>query len=328
MRIAFVLTEAYITPLNGIVSQALSWKAGLEDLGHVVDLINMWNPNKWGEYDIIHYFGFSSYMAQHICRLKGVNSNIVVSPILDPYYPVALLKCYAHLGMGIILTNYFHSMYRCKKSIKQVLVRSEFEKKYMIGGFKFSEEQCSLIPLICEDSPTIEKPKEDFCFHCSLLADKRKNVKRLIDAAKKFNFKLILGGHLRNEQERNMLQQWIGGSPNIEYRGFLSREEMMDLYARAKVFALPSLNEGVGIVALEAASMGCNIVLTSLGGPKEYYNGLAKIVNPLSVDQIGTAVVEFLQGDTFQPALSQHIRKTYSTATVVDQLVSTYQKII
>ena len=142
MKIAFILSEAYITPLNGIVSQALSWKTGLEAKGHQVDLISPWDKTDWAAYDVIHYYGFSSYMAQHIARLKGVNHRIAVSPILDPYYPVFLLKCYARLGCGTRLTNYFHSLYRCRKDIQQILVRSEFEMKYMTEGFSFSREQC------------------------------------------------------------------------------------------------------------------------------------------------------------------------------------------
>lgn len=327
MRVAFVLSEAHITPLNGIISQALSWKEGLEALGHQVELINVWYPEDWGGFDIIHYFGFSSNMAHHIRRLKGVNAKVVVSPILDPYYPVFCLKCYARLGFGIVLTNYFHSFFRIRRLIKQVLVRSTFEQKYMVKGFGFKLKQCSLVPLVCEDIPLSSIPKEDFCFHCSLLADKRKNVKRLIDAAKKYNFRLVLGGHLRNDEERALLKKWIGDASNIEYRGYLSREEMIDLYARARVFALPSTKEGVGIVALEAASMGCDLVLTSIGGPREYYNGFATVVNPYSVDEIGEAVMAYMHGKTYQPMLAEHIRTHYASRKIAEQLVAAYQKV-
>ena len=48
----------------------------------------------------------------------------------------------------------------------------------------------------------------------------------------------------------------IGDSTNIEILGFVSDDELISLYNRAKVFALPSINEGVGLVALEAAVHG------------------------------------------------------------------------
>lgn len=96
-----------------------------------------------------------------------------------------------------------------------------------------------------------------------------------------------MAGKLRNEQEQIWLNLLIADAPQIEYLGFVSDEELKNLYRRAKVFALPSIYEGVGMVALEAAVMGDDIVITSQGGPKEYYADLAEIVNPISVDEIG-----------------------------------------
>jgi glycosyltransferase involved in cell wall biosynthesis len=170
--------------------------------------------------------------------------------------------------------------------------------------------------------------KEPFCLHMSLLTDERKNVKRLIEAAKKYQFKLVLGGKLHNEKQLQLLNSWIDNTPNIEYKGFLSNEQLIDLYKRARVFALPSTNEGVGIVGLEAASLGCDIVLTSLGGPKEYYNNLAEIVNPFDVDEIGKAVVKYLQGHTNQPMLGEYVRKQYSLKNISKQLETSYLSIV
>jgi glycosyltransferase involved in cell wall biosynthesis len=138
----------------------------------------------------------------------------------------------------------------------------------------------------------------------------------------KYQFKLVLAGNLRNEQERKQLDSWINGASNIEYKGFVTEEEKLDLYARAKVFALPSTNEGVGIVALEAAAYGCDIVITSLGGPHEYYADMAKVVNPYSMDEIGVAVKDLLGGCSYQPMLSEYIDYKYSLMAISKELES------
>lgn len=327
MKIAFVLAYPFITPVNGIISQTLAWKKGLEELNHKVYLIDSWQNYDWKSFDIIHYFGFSSYMRHQIECLKGINDNIVVSPILDPDYPVWAYKIYANWGSDRLkLTNYYHSFHQTKKFVKRVLARSEFEKRYLIQGFGFSESICKEVPLSFDMEPPLSQiRKEPFCFHCSLLTDKRKNVHRLIEAARKYKFRLILGGHLRNDQEKQMLYKWIGDATNIEYHGFLSRTEMIEHYTRAQVFALPSINEGVGIVALEAASLGCDIVLTSLGGPAEYYKGLARTVNPYSADEIGGAVISLLNGESCQPGLSEMVRSRYSHLQVGQILEQIYQ---
>ena len=73
--------------------------------------------------------------------------------------------------------------------------------------------------------------------------------------------------------------------------------------------------------------MNCDILMTNLGGPKEYYNGMAKIINPYNVDEIGRAIRYFLDGNSFQPELGSHIRSNYCLQSVSKQLVNAYRLI-
>ena len=122
----------------------------------------------------------------------------------------------------------------------------------------------------------------------------------------------MLCGLLRSKEEEQTLADWMRGKPNVSYLGYVTKERMIELYSKAKIFALPSTYEGVGIVALDAATMGCDIVITKLGGPKEYYSGKALEVNPYDTDEIGTAVKSFIDGKSFQPQLSKMIKETKS----------------
>lgn len=329
MIIGFFLAHASFSPTNGVVSQALTWKKGLEDLGHKVVLINSWDKYDWKQIDAYIIYGFSVNSCGFISALSKVNKNIYVAPILDPDYPLIALRIYSRWGSSKLrLTNPFYCFRKVKNQIKGVLVRSEFEKKYLVKGFGFKEEQCTVVPLSCgvERSEIDLVCKENFCLHISLLCDKRKNVKRLIEAAKKYKFQLVLAGKLRNEEEKKLLYSWIDGAANIKYLGYISEEEKINLYRKAKVFALPSLNEGVGIVALEAAAYGCDIVITKLGGPHEYYNKMAKIINPHSCDEIGRSVCELLNGETYQPNLSDYIMQTYSIDAISKKLILTLEQ--
>lgn len=316
------------SPTNGIVSQALTWKRGLEQLGHTVTLINMFDKNEWQSFDAIHFFGFSVYMTEFIRVLHKVNPNIAVSPILDPDYPVWQLKIYANWGCSKLrLTNPFYSLHQVKDLVKWFFVRSDFEQEYMVKGFGIDRSKCPIVPLAFDFHPTEVNisSKKPFCLHISLLCDARKNVKRLIDASIKYGFNLKLGGKLRNKKEEELLKSWIGDNPNIEYVGYLTEEEKIILYKKAQVFALPSLNEGVGIVGLEAAAYGCDIVLTHLGGPQYYYNGKAYLVNPYDVDSIGNAIVSVLHGSTKQPDLSNYIAENYNIIHVSKLLEKAYK---
>lgn len=309
---------------NGVISQAKTWKQGLEQRGHEIVLIDVWHVPKWTEFDAIVYFGFGGDIANHMKQVSKINKNVYVAPIIDPGYNCTVQKIYSYWGAPKIkLTNPFYMFRTVVPYIKGFLVRSNFEMQYMTKGFGADESKCHIVPLSFNHVESIQGiEKEDFCLHISFLADKRKNVKRLIDAAKKYKFKLVLGGKLRNQDEERLLENWVGGSEYIEYKGFLTEEEKNNLYARAKVFALPSINEGVGIVGLEAASLGCDIVVTSIGGPKEYYNNLAKVVNPYSVDEIGKAVQAIMTGDSNQPRLANYVNNTYSLDNVSQILES------
>jgi glycosyltransferase involved in cell wall biosynthesis len=157
----------------------------------------------------------------------------------------------------------------------------------------------------------------------------RKNVPRLIEAAKKYGFQLKLVGNTGNANSKDNLLSLIGNATNIEVLGFVSDEELCSLYNRAKVFALPSLNEGVGLVALEAAMHGCNIVITNLGGPKEYYpSGMAQLVDPYNMDDIGLAILRAMDDNTTQPKLRNHLEKTYNVSSCTDLLIKQYAKIL
>ena len=80
------------------------------------------------------------------------------------------------------------------------------------------------------------------------------------------------------------------------------------------------------MVALDAAMFGCEIVITNIGGPKEYYNQFAYQVNPYSVDEIGKAVLEALEGSN-QPQLQHHIFENFRFDVCIDKLIEMYSNL-
>ena len=122
------------------------------------------------------------------------------------------------------------------------------------------------------------------------------------------------------DSERGWLNGLVGDSKNIEYVGEISEAELLDYYKRAKVLALPSMFEGVGMVALEGAAYGCEVVLTNVGAPKEYYDGRAILVNPSSVDEIGQGISKAIKERFAQPELKTYIETHYSEHALMSEL--------
>ena len=299
MNICFLTPCQFISAGAGVKNQAIMWKNGLEKLGHHVDMIGSWETPQWGNYDAIIIFGFSSGIRNLIKYLYLENKNILLAPIIDPTTPPFLYKFFVkYWGFQKILglSSRFHDLWLAKKFVNKWFVRSKEEYHYVKYCLEIDEKNIITIPLHYRIPPIEYFPnKMDFCFHASRLAAPNKNVARIIESAKKYGFSLKLAGHLKGETERNWLNNLIGSAKNIEYVGEVDDKTLQSLYKQAKVFVLPSLQEGVGMVALEAAAYGCEIVLTNYGAPKEYYNGKAILVNPKSTDEIGLGVLKALK---------------------------------
>jgi len=336
MKIAYILYPDVIISnrSNGIRSQAVTWAELLRKAGHTVDNIDNWGDYDWKSYDIIHLFGGGKWIYNVSKRLSEINANIVWSPIADPplgkanYYKFSLLR-----NIQKIANNKFQwGGYETIMSIpyfKLILTRTNFEGKFLTESFGIPKEKIYEVPLSYSTScHSYEKvPKEPFCLHISSIYQERKNVIRLIEAAKKYNFNLVLAGNKGSESQYKKIRDTISDNTNIKVLGFISEEEKISLYKRAKVFALPSISEGVGIVALEAAYYGCEIVITNIPGPKEYYKGKATEIDPLSIDSIGKGIIEVLTSSKFQPELSYIIEREYSEDSIRKKLLSSYELI-
>ena len=330
MKIAFVISESFcVVPFHGIKIQAKTWAEELERQGHNISYVSPWDVQKWETYDIIHLFGYNE-MLKDLEVLTKRNHNIVFSPIIDSMQNIYLYKMMTYWGCSRLrLKSINYIIRQASRFIKHWYVRSEFEFRYVNKAYGISKDKISIIPLSYRITPPVQLPeKKNFCLHVSKLTDGRKNVLRLVKAAQKYHFNLILAGSISSEEDFSPIKKIIDSCPNISYLGRVSDENLLSLYKDAKVFALPSINEGVGLVAVEAAACGCDIVITKAGGPKEYYNGLAHEVNPFSIDEIGVAITEALKSTETELSIRDHILKNYSLNCCVRKLVDSYNGLL
>ena len=87
--------------------------------------------------------------------------------------------------------------------------------------------------------------------------------------------RLVLAAGANSERDRERVQSWkklageLGVAEHIDWRGYVSDEEMADYYRVPGVFALPSRYEPFGMTAVEAMACGTPTVLTVHGGLHE-----------------------------------------------------------
>lgn len=333
MKIAYITAPDIIVSnrSNGVRSQAETWATILKKEGVEVDLVNNWNNYNWSEYDAIHFFGQGDWFTVTARGLHNYCHNICYSPIMDPpnkYFPRSLPR--------LLKDSLWHAYYYFRQGkidfqdVDKVFVRSEFEKEALCAFFNIGHKQFCNIPLSVTpflETVEVNTKKEPICLHISSIYQERKNVLRLVESAKKYGFELYLAGNLGTEKQFHTIKQAIGNSSNIHVLGYISTDEKVRLYQRAKVFALPSLCEGVGIVALDAALLGAEIAITNIPGPKEYYHGMAALVDPLDIDSIGRNIVDLLDGTQHhQPELMKHVRTNFCSSSIARLLISAYKK--
>jgi glycosyltransferase involved in cell wall biosynthesis len=73
----------------------------------------------------------------------------------------------------------------------------------------------------------------------------------------------------------------------IEAPGYVSPQDLAGWYARARVFAFPSLDEGFGMPLLEAFSAGLPVLTSNRSALPEVAGDAALLVDPLDIDSIG-----------------------------------------
>lgn len=103
--------------------------------------------------------------------------------------------------------------------------------------------------------------------------DVRKNQMALIDAVEDSSYHLLIvgkrsPGHI---EYANKVIERVNANSNMEYIEKIPNEDMYKLYKQCRVSILPSWFETPGLASLEAAAMGCNIVVSPKGTTRDYF---------------------------------------------------------
>lgn len=230
---------------------------------------------------------------------------------------------------------------RTKKVLEKaqkIIAISQNTKKDIVKFCQIPREKIIVTPLAAgsDFKPNKFLQRQDFILGVGTI-EPRKNLKRLIlayaklpeDVRKKHQLKIV-GASGWNDSEIYKVAKPLVGKRQVDFLGYISDQELLKLYCRAKVFVYPSLYEGFGIPPLEAMSCSTPVITSNVSSLPEVTGDAALLVNPEDTDDIYRKIRMVLSNKKLCHKLSEkglNRAKKFSWEKCAQQTLKVYEEL-
>lgn len=189
---------------------------------------------------------------------------------------------------------------------KRVFTVSEYSKQDIIKHYQIQPENIEVVYAAAPDRfKNLNMEKEDFILMVSSL-DPRKNMKGAIEAflKSKTDYRLVIIGDKMKSFSNPDLEKYADND-RIEFTGYVTDEDLLDYYNRAKVFLYPSFFEGFGIPPMEAQKCGCPAIVSNVSSLPEIYKDSVIYCDPNNIYSINDAIDKLVSSENLRKELIQ-----------------------
>jgi len=182
---------------------------------------------------------------------------------------------------------------------------------------------------------------EDFLCGCVGEIIKRKGQVYLFEALKQIiaeipNFKLVMLGRFRRDEpyvqkmRSILLKENIIG--HVKWLGL--RENVQDFMTAFDMLAVPSIEEPLGLVAVESLAAGTPVVATQTGGLPEIvkHNDCGLLVPPRNPDALADSIIEMAKDkslrDQMGAAGQRFVLGEFETEALCDRVEQIYEHVV
>ena len=320
MKVAFISRATLHTDKGGDTVQVLKTAEYLQQLGIEVDIKLTNEIINYESYDVLHFFNiirpadilphlhkstrpfvlstiFVDYSEFEQRHRRGISGRVfrLLSPDTIEY--VKAIGRFLKSGEKIGGKNYLWIGHR-RAVIKIIhassclLPNSENEYKRLVHRYGI-EKNHHVVPYAVDKKVfqlSTNNARSEKMVICVGRIEGRKNQLNLVKALRNSPFQLYLIGNPARHQPGYYEACKKLSANNIHFVPELPQQELIPYYSKAKVHALPSWFETAGLSSLEAAAMGCNVVITEKGDAWEYFGDEAEYCDPGSPESIYEAV--------------------------------------
>ncbi|MFC5413013.1 glycosyltransferase family 4 protein [Larkinella bovis] len=200
---------------------------------------------------------------------------------------------------------------RVSRTARKVLTISEYSLNDIIRFYHIPRSKLEIIYPSISDlfryPPALkgENPYGKYILAVSSL-DPRKNFKGLIQAFQEAalpDTKLVIVGAAHKVFADTGLKEMIQNDPSIIFTGYLSDEQLVNLYQHALFFAYPSFFEGFGIPPLEAMACGCPTLVSDTTSLPEVCGDASVYVDPYDIASIREGLIRLYRDEALRKTL-------------------------
>lgn len=357
LKVAFITRSTWQRVPGGDTIQIEQTVRELRALGVDAAVFPAGSRIDYSTYDLFHFFNITR-PADLLKHARNCKKPYVISPILVDYsefdrqYRGGLsgwlfrhssparneyMKTMARWILGkdkLVSRSYAwkgqtRSMQQLAAGAAAILPNSAAEEREIRSRFNTNAPMTIVPNGIDPDlfKPDDTVPRDRQLVLCVARIEGIKNQLNLIRALNDTSFSLVLIGGIAPGQQGYSDACRKAAGANVQFTGHIPQAALLDYYKRATVHVLPSWFETCGLSSLEAAAMGCNLVVTDKGYTRDYFGNDACYADPADPASILHAVQTAAAAGEHQ-RLSEKVRTHYTWKQAATLTLQAYQKII
>ncbi|MCP4900844.1 MAG: glycosyltransferase family 4 protein [bacterium] len=265
-----------------------------------------------------------------------------VHDVIQLFYPPRERRMLALIYLRFMLRSTL-------RRARRIITVSRSSRRDLIELFGADRSRLTVVPNGVDhelaerpESETIEAVKEEYGLKppLTLVVANDKPHKNLDVALRAFHLamrrhalpgQLVYVGGMEGESRLAIRASRLGIEDRVRFLGKVPFAHLHGLYHVASVLLHTALYEGFGLPVLEAMCAGLPVVTSNLGAMREVGEGVARLVNPLDLDEIASALEQVLVDDPLRRRMTEAGRRraeAMSWELTVEKTLEVYREVL